>query len=69
MRVSSKPVRLPIGIAVAVAATAGFALREARAEDASASTVYLWKDTKGNCPAFCDNNQFSCPCRTVESES
>jgi hypothetical protein len=27
-----------------------------------ASSLYLWKDSRGRCPSVCDNNQYYCPC-------
>lgn len=49
--------------AMAAGMVAGFAQREAQASGgASVSNVYLWKDTKGRCPATCDRNMYDCPC-------
>lgn len=64
MSLNAKLVRILVGGAVA----AGFCLAAPRSEaaadapGASVQAVYLWKDTKGRCPATCDRNIYDCPC-------
>lgn len=68
MHASIKSIRYVLGMAAALGLASGLSLREARASDPSNMAVYLWKDTKGNCPASCDNNQYACPCRTTSEQ-
>jgi CDP-diacylglycerol pyrophosphatase len=61
--------RTKLALIVAAAAVVptlgiGAQYQEAQAGE-SVSTVYLWKDVNGKCPATCDRNQYDCPCKTA----
>lgn len=58
-----KRMRFVLGVAAVLGVASGVSVRQAEAN--SASTVYLWRDSKGACPAACDNNDYSCPCKTT----